>query len=116
MSKAVFVLGIDLMWNQSRGDMAQLNVSRPLKPVNSDNFKRRTIGESGDVNTKWDTPLAIDYAYALQLERTGALVPRREYELVLELNQEDPLAGAIVTKLIPVDDEIKKHFEASFKA
>ncbi|EGQ9981499.1 DUF1293 domain-containing protein, partial [Vibrio parahaemolyticus] len=25
-------------------------------------------------------------------------------------------AGAIVTELIPVDDDIKKHFEASLKA
>ncbi|EJP3281890.1 DUF1293 family protein [Vibrio parahaemolyticus] len=115
MAKPVFVLGIDIMWNPSRGEMAQLNISRPLKPVNSDNFKRRTIGESGDVNAKWDTPLMIDHDYALKLERTGALVPRREYELVLELNHEDPLAGAIVTELIPVDDEIKRHFQASLK-
>ncbi|MCV5343581.1 DUF1293 family protein, partial [Escherichia coli] len=50
------------------------------------------------------------------LERTGALVPRREYQLRLEINPEDPLAGAIVTELIPVDDDIKKHFEASLKA
>jgi len=116
MAKAVFVLGIDIMWNPSRGYMAQLNISRPLKPVNSDNFKRRTVGESGDVNPKWDTPLMIDHAYAVKLEQSGALVPRREYELVLELNHDDPLAGAIVTRLIPVDDEIKKHFDASMKA
>ncbi|CAM3174542.1 DUF1293 family protein [Vibrio mytili] len=115
MAKPVFVLGIDIMWNPSRGEMAQLNISRPLKPVNSDNFKRRTIGESGDVNPKWDTPLMIDPVYALKLEKSGALVPRREYELVLELNQDDPLAGAIVTELIPVDDEIKRHFQASLK-
>ncbi len=57
----------------------------------------------------------IDHDYALKLEKSGALVPRREYELVLELNQDDPLAGAIVTELIPVDDEIKRHFQASLK-
>ncbi|ELB2209948.1 DUF1293 family protein [Vibrio parahaemolyticus] len=116
MSKSVFVLGVDIMWNSSRGEMAQLNISRPLKPVDSDNFKRRTIGESGDVNAKWDTPLMIDHKYALELEKTGALVPRREYELVLELNHEDPLSGAIVTQLIPVDDAVKKHFEVSLKS
>lgn len=114
MARSVFVLGIDIMWNSSRGDTAQLNVSRPLKPVNSDNFKRRTIGESGDVNAKWDTPLMIDYDYAVKLEKTGALVPRREYELVLDINPDDPLSGAIVTELIPVDKEIKDHFQASF--
>lgn len=115
MAKPVFVLGIDIMWNPSRGNMAQLNISRPLKPVESDNFKRRTIGESGDVNPKWDKPLMIDCDYAIKLEQSGALVPRREYELVLALNDDDPLAGAIVTRLIPVDDEIKKHFESSLK-
>ncbi len=58
----------------------------------------------------------IDHQYALLLERTGALVPRREYQLRLEINPEDPLSGAIVTELISVDDDIKKHFEASLKA
>ncbi|MDF5312024.1 DUF1293 family protein, partial [Vibrio parahaemolyticus] len=95
---------------------AELNFARPLREINSEKFKRRTIGESGDVNPQWDQPLMIDHQYALLLERTGALVPRREYQLRLEINPEDPLAGAIVTELIPVDDDIKKHFEASLKA
>lgn len=115
MAKSVFVLGLDIMWNSFSGDIAQLNISRALRPIDSEKFKRRTIGESGDVNPQWDKPLRIDYKYALELERTGALVPRREYELTLEINEDDPLSGAIVTRLIPVDDEIKKHFEASLK-
>jgi hypothetical protein len=115
MTKAVFVLGMDITWNSARGDSAQLNISRPLREINSEKFKRRTIGESGDVNPQWDQPLMIDYDYATKLERTGALVPRREYELRLEINPTDPLAGAIVTELIPVDDEIKQHFQSSMK-
>ncbi|WP_327791349.1 DUF1293 family protein, partial [Vibrio anguillarum] len=43
-----------------KGEFAQLNVSRSLKPLNIDksDFKmtRRTIGESGEVS-KYDTPL-----------------------------------------------------------
>ncbi|WP_046875468.1 DUF1293 family protein [Vibrio diabolicus] len=116
MAKSVFVLGMDITWNSARGDSAQLNVSRPLREINSEKFKRRTIGESGDVNPQWDQPLMIDHQYALLLERTGALVSRREYQLRLEINPDDPLAGAIVTELIPVDDDIKKHFEALLKA
>ncbi|MGR5444230.1 DUF1293 family protein [Vibrio jasicida] len=116
MAKSVFVLGMDITWNSARGDSAQLNISRPLREINSEKFKRRTIGESGDVNPQWDQPLMIEHSYALLLERTGALVPRREYELQLEINPEDPLAGAIVTALIPVDQEIKKHFETSMKS
>ncbi|WP_139129142.1 DUF1293 family protein, partial [Vibrio parahaemolyticus] len=47
MAKSVFVLGMDITWNSARGDSAQLNVSRPLREINSEKFKRRTIGESG---------------------------------------------------------------------
>ncbi|EJB1764353.1 MULTISPECIES: DUF1293 family protein, partial [Vibrio harveyi group] len=46
MAKSVFVLGMDITWNSARGDSAQLNVSRPLREINSEKFKRRTIGES----------------------------------------------------------------------
>lgn len=115
MAKPVFVLGMDITWNSARGDSAQLNISRPLRQINSEKYKRRTIGESGDVNPQWDNPLMLEFEYALELERTGALVPRREYQLKMEINPEDPLAGAIVTELIPVDDEIKAHFANSMK-
>ncbi|MGF1719248.1 DUF1293 family protein [Vibrio kyushuensis] len=115
MAKAVFVLGMDITWNSFKGDGAQLNISRPLREINSEKFKRRTIGESGDVNPQWDQPLMVDYEYALKLEKSGALVPRREYELRLEINPEDPLSGAVVTELVPVEEEIKAHFKASFK-
>lgn len=113
---SVFVLGVSIFWNEFRGEFAQLNISRPLRPLDIANdkikMKRRTIGESGEVS-KYDTPLTIDLNYALELERTGALVPRREYEVEISLNMDDPLSGSIVTKLIPVDAEVKKHFEAS---
>lgn len=49
MAAKLFVLGMDIMWNPSRGDMAQLNISRPMKQINSEKFKRRTIGESGEL-------------------------------------------------------------------
>ncbi|MBD0786548.1 DUF1293 family protein [Vibrio sp. Y2-5] len=113
MSKGVFVLGVDIIWNSFRGDGAQLNISRPLREINVEKFKRRTLGESGDVNPQFDHPIQLDYQYALKLEKTGALVPRREYELKMEINPNDPLSGAIVTELVPIDDEIKAHFKAS---
>ncbi|MCG3721381.1 DUF1293 family protein [Vibrio cincinnatiensis] len=117
MKDTLFVLGISIFKNDFRGEYAQLNISRPLQPLNIDKtdykITRRTIGESGEVS-KYDQPLLIDLDYALQLEKCGALVPRREYEFELTLDMSNPLAGAIVKKLIPVDAEIKKHFEASF--
>ncbi|MFG0885877.1 DUF1293 family protein [Vibrio sp. CJQ_6] len=114
----LFVLGVDIYWNSIEGDFAVLNISRPLRELDINKketgFKmtRRTLGESGDVS-QYDKPIRIDHEYALKLEKVGALVPRREYEFDLDLNPLDPLAGSIVTKLIPVDPEIKKHFEAS---
>ncbi|MEJ6062537.1 DUF1293 family protein, partial [Aliivibrio salmonicida] len=39
--------------------------------------------------------------------------PRREYKLNTEIDYNNPLAGALVIELIPVDDEIKKHFQSS---
>jgi len=112
---SVFVLGMDIMSSPARGEQVILNVSRPLREINTEKFKRRTIGESGDVNPQFDTPIRVDPAYAKRLEQCGALVPRREYELKLDIDPTDPLAGAIVTELIPVDDEIKTHFKNSMK-
>ncbi|EKO3922092.1 DUF1293 family protein [bacterium 19MO03SA05] len=117
MKDTLFVLGVSIIWNEYKGNYAQLNISRPLGEleIDTDTFKmkRRTIGESGEVS-KYDQPLIIDYDYALQLEKCGALVPRREYEFDLSLDMNNPLSGPVIKKLIPVDPEIKKHFEASF--
>jgi hypothetical protein len=112
---SIHVLGITFTWSESFGDQAQLNVTRPVRPLDLDHYKRRVYGETGEVNNKYDTPLMIDSKYARQLEEAGALVGRRDYYVELGLG-DDPLAGSVVTKLIPVDDEIKKHFDASLKA
>lgn len=115
---SLFVLGVDIYWNSVNGDFAQLNISRSLQPLDIEKkdtgykMKRRTIGESGDVS-QYDTPIKLDFNYALELEKSGALVPRREYEVELSIDMKNPLNGAVVTKLIPVDAEVKKHFEAS---
>ncbi|WP_049940463.1 DUF1293 family protein [Aliivibrio salmonicida] len=58
-----------------RGKTAILNVSRSLPPLDLTNFKRRVLGETGEVS-KYDQPLHVNYDYALMLEKTGALVIR----------------------------------------
>lgn len=116
MSNALFVLGISLIETEFGGKQAQLNISRPLREISTEKYKRQTIGESGEVNPKWDQPIMVDRAYAEKLAAVGAFVPRREYEVKLEMNPLDPLSGAIVTELIPIDAEIKKHFDSSLKA
>lgn len=115
MKPTIFVLGITFQWSDKFGTQATLNISRPLRELDLPTYKRRTLGESGEVNPKYDKPLMIDVAYAESLEKAGALVPRREYEVEIGLNPVDPLAGSIVTKLIPVDEEIKKHFATAMK-
>ncbi|BCK10322.1 DUF1293 family protein [Vibrio cholerae] len=109
----VFVLGINFVWNQMQGDHAILNLSRPLREVNAEKYKRRTLGECGEVNPQYDQYLHIDRKYAEKLEKSGAFVGRREYDVEVALNPLDPLAGSIVVDMVPVDPEVKKHFEAS---
>ena len=111
----LFVLGISLIETQFNGKQAQLNISRPLREINTENYKRQTIGNLARLNPKWDQPIMIDRAYAEKLAAVGAFVPRREYGVKLEMNPNDPLAGAIVTELIPADEEIRKHFETRLK-
>lgn len=112
---SIFVLGITInRFPESGQERAFLNVSRSLTDIKTEKFERIIIGETGEVNAKFDKPLELDLDYAHQLKRNGAFVPRREYEVKLGLNMIDPLRGAIVTELLPVDDEIKKHFAASF--
>ena len=113
MKPIIHVLGITFLWSERFGWQAQLNLSRSVRDLDLPTFKRRVLGETGEVNAKYDRVLMIDHDYAAQLEKTGSFVPRRDYEVDLGLNPVDPLAGSIVVKLIPVDAEIKKHFEAS---
>ncbi|GLO60928.1 hypothetical protein MACH09_14420 [Vibrio sp. MACH09] len=114
MKKGLFVLGITFM-DGERGKSAILNISRPLKDIDTGTFKRQVLGESGEINLKYDHPLFVDYDYACKLRDSGALVPRREYEVDTALDYDDPLAGSKVVELIPVDEEIKTHFKASMK-
>ncbi|WP_224067574.1 DUF1293 family protein [Vibrio penaeicida] len=114
MKKGLFVLGVTFIQGE-RGNTARLNISRPMKDLDLDKFKRQVYGETGEVSEKYDTPILMDYDYACQLRDSGALVPRREYEVETAFDYDNPLEPAKVIKLIPIDAEIQKHFEASLK-
>ncbi len=114
MKKGLFVLGITFMQGE-RGNTARLNISRPMKDLDLDKFKRQVYGETGEVSDKYDTPILMDYEYACLLRSTGALVPRREYEVETAIDYDNPLEAPKVIKLIPIDEEIRKHFTASLK-
>ncbi|MEZ8103212.1 DUF1293 family protein [Vibrio bivalvicida] len=115
MKKGLFVLGITFLEEQ-RGKQARLNISRPLKDLDTGTFKREVYGETGEVSEKYDTPILLDLTYAELLRSTGALVPRREYEVETAFDYDNPLEPSKVVKLIPVDKEIKDHFDASLKS
>ncbi|EGQ8524897.1 DUF1293 family protein [Vibrio parahaemolyticus] len=92
----------------------ELVILRPIDNVDTDNYKKEGHGFDTEVPYGKE-PIKIKPDYAMQLLSTGAFVPEREYDFVLGCNPSD-VYEQWVEKLVPVDDDIKKHFEASFKA
>lgn len=93
------------------GEFAILKVFSPISEVNSEKFKQRGLGYTTDVPYQKEE-IVIDLEYAKKLMLTKAFVPDREYDFK---RAEDPNSAydLKVVELIPVDDEIKKHFAAS---
>lgn len=89
----------------------ELVIVRPIETVDTPNFKKHGFGLDTEIPYKKE-PLRIDPAYAELLISTGAFVQDREYTFENSSDPSDPYVQW-VSKLIPVDDEIKKHFAAS---
>lgn len=98
---------------KSNMEFAELSVLRAVEEVDNEKFQQTGIGFSTDIPYNKQA-LKIDVNYARQLIQTRAFVPNREYELNLGSNPNDPL-DILVNQLIPVDDDIKKHFDTSMK-
>ncbi|MFN1580654.1 DUF1293 family protein [Vibrio rotiferianus] len=94
-------------------EFAELSVLRAVEEVDVEKFQQRGIGLNTDIPFN-KQPIRINLDYANQLITTKAFVPNREYELRFDVNIDDPL-DIQVKELIPLDDEIKKHFQASLK-
>lgn len=94
-------------------EVAELSVLRGVEEVDVEKFQQTGIGYTTDIPYN-KQPLKIDVSYARQLIQTRAFVPNREYELNLGASADDPL-DILVKELIPVDDEVKKHFDASIR-
>lgn len=91
----------------------ELVILRPIDNVDVEKYQKEGFGFDTEVPYGKE-PLKLDPVYAQQLLSTGAFVPDREYDFVLGCNPDD-VYEQWISKLIPVDDEIKKHFEASMK-
>lgn len=98
---------------KSNQEMAELNVLRPVETVNVEKFEQYGIGLNTDIPFN-KQPLKVSIDYAKQLIATRAFVPNTEYELKFGSNPEDPLE-VLVTELIPLDENVKKHFANSLK-
>ncbi|CAK2375892.1 VSK-int [Vibrio crassostreae] len=91
----------------------ELVILRPIDNVDVEKYKKEGFGFDTEVPYGKE-PLKINPVYAVQLLSSGAFVPDREYDFVVGCNPDD-VYEQWIAKLIPVDDEIKKHFEASLK-
>ena len=94
-------------------EFAELAVLRSVEEVDNEKFQQTGIGFSTDIPYNKQA-LKIDVNYARELIRTRAFVANREYELNLGASADDPL-DILVTALIPVDEDVKKHFDTSMK-
>ncbi|PFG56155.1 uncharacterized protein DUF1293 [Vibrio sp. ES.051] len=94
-------------------EFAELSVLRTVEQVDVEKFKQRGIGLNTDIPYN-KQPIRINLQYAEKLIDSKAFVPNREYEIRFGSNIDDPLDIQAV-EIVPVDEEIKKHFQASFK-
>ena len=98
---------------KSNMEFAELSVLRAVEEVDNEKFQQTGIGYSTDIPYNKQA-LKIDVAYARQLIQSRAFVANRDYELSFGANPNDPL-DILVNKLVPVDEEIKKHFDNFMK-
>jgi hypothetical protein len=90
--------------------MAKIVALPVLKPFENAKIKISGAGfvPKTDSTGRADFP-SIGLDYARKLVSTGAFVANKEYELVLGMDEET--LEMIVTKLVPVDPNVKKHFD-----
>ncbi|WP_417212714.1 DUF1293 family protein [Acinetobacter venetianus] len=89
----------------------ELLIRRPIETVDSDGYKKRGIGFDTEIPYRKE-PVKIAPSYAETLIESGAFVPDRDYEFVTSSNPDD-IYEMWVSELIPVEDDLKKHFQAS---
>ena len=91
----------------------ELVLVREMEMVDTPNYKKRGVGLDTEIPYKKE-PIRIDPVYAERLISTGAFVHDREYGFENSSDPNDPYIQW-VSKLVPVDDDIKKHFAESLK-
>lgn len=117
MSNKIILCGLQITsFPESKNpnaESAQMLMLYPLENVNAPKFKRKAVGQSTETPFGKQS-LAINAKYAHQLIDTRAFVSNKEYELVVGFNT-DTFENEI-SKIIPVDPQLKKHFEDCLKS
>jgi len=117
MSKKFIVCGLQIVSFPSsknpNQESAKLLLLYPLENVDSLKFKRKASGQSTETPFGKQA-LCVNPAYAHKLIDTGAFVSNKEYDLKFEFSV-DTMENEIV-ELVPVEPNLKKHFEECFKA
>ncbi|MGL1956078.1 MAG: DUF1293 family protein [Colwellia sp.] len=116
MSNKIILCGLQLVSfpesKNPQAELATLHMLYPLDNVNAPKFKRKAVGQSTETPFGKQS-LSINAKYAHQLIDTGAFVSNKEYELVVGFNT-DTFENEI-SKIIPVDPQLKKHFDEMLK-
>ena len=91
---------------------AELEVLYPLDEVDAPKFRRKATGKTTSVpfNKK---PIVMNVKYAHKLIDSAAFVGDRSYDLRFEFN--DETFDNEVVEIIPVDADLKEHFNLSLK-
>jgi len=116
MSNKIILCGLQITSFPSsknpNAENAEVLMLYPMENVDAPKFKRKAVGQSTEVPFG-KSSLNINVAYAHKLIDTGAFVSNKEYELVVGFNT-DTFENEI-SKVIPVDIQLKKHFDEMLK-
>ncbi len=117
MSNKIILCGIQITsFPESKNpdaESAEVLMLYPLENVNAPKFKRKAVGQSTETPFG-KNKLSINAKYAHKLIDTGAFVSNKEYELIVGFNT-DTFENEI-SEVIPVEPQLKKHFDEMFKA
>jgi hypothetical protein len=116
MSRKIIVCGLQIVSFPSsknpNAESGELLLLYPLENVDSPKFKRKAVGQSTETPFGKQA-LVINPKYAHKLIDTGAFVSNKEYDLNFEFSV-DTMENEIV-ELVPVEPQLKKHFEECLK-
>ncbi len=117
MSNKIILCGLQITsFPESKNpdaESALLLMLYPLENVNAPKFKRKAVGQSTETPFGKQS-LSINAKYAHLLIDTGAFVSNKEYDLTVGFNT-DTFENEI-SRIIPVDPAVKKHFDECLSA